>query len=179
MTTPAALTTGSNLLGLQTGIRDYMRAGNIAGVGRWYRDYPIREPGAAFAVGTVGPWGAIGWPHVQKIGERRRTVPARYGLKEITYRVGLVLSFQYRVPADLADGDEDAWVEPFDGLIDAVCNHLRADQTLGGIAGLVMAGESAQGGPQLEVSRGMPVASGGVLHNWTGVEFDALVVIQG
>lgn len=173
---PVALAGGSDMLALQTGIRDYMRAGAIAGMGRWYRDYPVRTPGAAFGVGTVGPWGAIGWPHLQQVGERRLSLPAKYGTKEITYRVGLVLGFQYRVPPNLADGDEDAWVVPLDQLLDAVCDRLRADQSLGGIC--LMAGEGEGSGPQLTIQRGMPQLDGGVLHLWTAVEFDAVVVIQ-
>lgn len=174
---PPVLAT-SSVLALQTGIRDYLTAGAIPGVGRWYRDYPTRMTGAAFAVGTVGPWGAIGWPHAATVSERRLSLPAGAGLKEITYRIGLVLGFQWRVPPDLADGDEDAWVDPFDTLLDAVCNRLRADQTLGGCC--LMAGEDtgAGAGAQLSISRGMPQLDKGVLHLWTGVEFDALVVIR-
>lgn len=161
---------------VRAGIKAFIDAGAIPGLQPLFLDYPWRTVGQAFAVDPARGWGAIGWPHLDQQSEKRLTFPAHTGAKEITYKVGLLTIFQYRIPATLPDGArEDDWSKAHDGLLDALCARLRADQTLGGAVFQAGEGEQEQ---QLTIKRDLPQINGGVLWAWTGIEFDATEMTQ-
>lgn len=160
---------------LRAGIKTFIDGGAIPGLQPLYLNYPWRAAGQSFAVDPNRGWGAIAWPHLDRQGEKRLTFPAGTGSKEVTYRVGLLTVFQYRIPATLAPGArEDDWTNAHDGLLDALCARLRSDQTLGGI--VLQAGEGEQ--EQLTIQRELPRIDGGLLWCWTAIEFDADEIIQ-
>lgn len=159
---------------LRAGIKAFVDTPQITGLQPVYLDYPWRVAGQAFALDPALGWAAIAWPHLDQQSEKRLTLPAGTGSKEVTYRVGLLTIFQYRIPANLPVGArEDDWSAHHDGLLDALCARLRSDQTLGGT--VIQAGEGEQ---QLTIKRDLPQINGGVLWAWTAIEFDAAEIIQ-
>jgi hypothetical protein len=159
---------------LRAGIKTFVTAPAITGLNKVYLDYPWRAAGKAFAVDPTLGWGAIAWPHLDHQSERRLTLPAGTGSKEVNYRVGLLTVFQYRIPANLPPGaDEDVWSAAHDGLLDSLCARLRSDQTLGGT--VIQAGEGND--QQLTIKRDLPQIDNGTLWCWTAIEFDASEII--
>lgn len=161
---------------LRAGIKTFIDTPAIPGLQPLYLNYPWRAAGQAFAVDPARGWGAIAWPHLDQQGEKRLTLPAGTGSKEITYRVGLLTIFQYRIPPSLPAGArEDDWSHSHDGLLDALCARLRSDQTLGGT--VIQAGEG-DSQPQMTIRRELPQVDNGILWCWTAVEFEAAEIIQ-
>lgn len=159
---------------VRAGVQTFIAAGNIPGVAQVFLDYPWRLGGQTLAITPARNWGAVCWPHIVSQHERRLTFPAGTGSKEVTYRIGLMVVFQYRIPASLPAGQaEDAWAPLHDGLLDALVALLRSDQTLGGV--VLQAGEGE--GEQLTIGRDLPRVDGGVLHCWSAIEFDATEIV--
>lgn len=160
---------------VRAGIRDYLAAGGIAGLSKVFLNYPWRVDGQTLDIDPARGWTAVAWPHLDQQSEHRLTFPAGSGSKQVDYRVGLLVVFQYLIPSDLQGADEDAWTVPHDQLLDALCARLRSDQTLGGA--VLQAGEGE--GEQLTIKRDLPRIdpAGGILHAWTGIEFTATEIV--
>lgn len=133
----------------------------IPGMQRWYRDQPYFAAGEQWDLAANNGWGAIGWPTITDETESRITLPALTGQKEITYKVAVVLLFQWLKPS--TPHAEDAYIGPLDDLIEAVKTRLRSDPKAGtgpGLGGVIF--QQSQDDGDLTIARDVPrLAKGG------------------
>lgn len=162
-------------------LQAFLSSPPITGLEKVYRDQPWIALGGDWQLSSNAGWGAIGWLHLDEESETRATLPAVAGQKRVDYRVGLVVLYQYLIPAQLPDGQaEDAWVGPLDALLDAVKARLRSDPKAGtgpGLDGVIF--QQSQDPQDLKISRDLPRRDHGKVWSWQVVEFTVTEIVTG
>lgn len=165
---------------------DFLSAPPITGVQKWYRDEPTFAAGETWDLRANNGWGAVGWTHITDESEERLTLGAQTptaaaaGQKKITYRVGIVVQFQWLVPSGTTQDSADAYIDPLDGLIEAIKARLRSDPKAGtgpGLAGVIF--EQSQDPGDLHVARDLPklAKGGGKVIAWQLIETTVTEII--
>lgn len=159
----------------------FLATPGIAGIGRMYNSQPWYASGEQWKLGDNGGHGTVCWPWISDESEERIGFPAETGQKRITYKVRIVVLYQYLIPPQLALGQaEDAWQGPLDDIIEALKTRLRSDPKAGtapGMAGVIF--EQSQAAGDLAVMRDLPVLAsrGGKVLCWTGIDTTVVEVI--
>jgi hypothetical protein len=157
-------------------LRDFFQTPAIKGLPKVYLDEPWIIQGANWNVQAELGWGAVGFTHLDTSSDTRITLGAAIGgQKEVKHTVGFCVQFQYLIPASLPAGvDEDAWVDPFDSIIDGIKNRIRSDPTLGGAGAIFQGGQDPN---DIRVTRDLPQEDVGKIIVFAVVEFDCLEII--
>lgn len=160
---------------VRVALRDFFQTPVITGLQKVYLDEPWIIQGANWNVDAG--WGAVGFIHLDTSKESRLTLGAAIGgSKRVEHTVGLVIQYQYLIPDTLPDGvDEDAWVGPFDQIIDAVKARIHSDPTLGSPSIIFQGG---QDNDDIRVSRDLPQKDIGKVIVFAVVEFNVTEIIQ-
>lgn len=163
---------------VRSAIATFLQPPAITGLEAVYLDQPWFVTGGAWQLTQNLGWGAIGWVHLDEESETRVTVPAISGSKDVTYRVGLVVLYQYLIPSQLPAGaQEDVWVTYLDQILDNVKARIRSDPTLGtGQGGAVFQG--GQGQRDITIRRDLPRRDQGKVLSWQVVEFTVDEIVQ-
>lgn len=147
----------------------------------WYRDMPWIIQGEQWQFTSSSSAAAIGIVHIDSQSEDRISLPAKDGTKAVTYKLSLIVLYQFTIPNGAASGTEDAWVDPLDSVLDAVTNAVRAAPNVNTPAG-IGPGTILQWGQDknsLLVERDVPRISPGRVHTWNRVEVpDVTQIIQ-
>lgn len=147
----------------------------ITGIETWYLDEPWFAAGENWNLASNNGWGAIAWPHITDESEERLTLGAATpggpaaGQKAVVYKVGIVLLFQYLIPANPASAD--AYSAHLDAVIEDVKDRLRSDPKAGtgpGLDGVIF--EQSQDPGDLHVARDVPKRTGGKVIAWNVLE---------
>lgn len=158
-------------------LQAFLTAPPITGLQQVFVSEPLYIAGGAWNLAANQGWGAVGWPWISDEHEDRLTLgapdPARgqlaAGQKTITYKVSIMLLFQYLIPAQM--GSEDAWQQPLDTLIEGVKQRLRSDPKAGTAAGLGnVIFEQSQDPGDLAVTRDMPQRDNGKVIVWQRID---------
>ena len=157
----------------------------ITGLNEVFLSEPLYIAGGAWNLAANQGWGAVGWPWITDEHEGRETLGApdprnnlvAAGLKTVTYKVSIMLLFQYLIPAQM--GSEDAWQKPLDDLIEGVKARLRSDPKAGTAAGLGnVIFEQSQDPGDLTVTRDMPQRDNGKVIVWQRIDTTVKEVIN-
>jgi hypothetical protein len=164
---------------VRVAVADWFGNNNVAGLNRVTRSEPVNFWGSDF-IAEGDDSGGVAYVHVDGEHERRITGPAQQpgisppsgaGWKEITYQVGLVISF--RSVAQDPGGEDDPGelaMDGFDDAIEGIKTRLRSDTTLGDA--VFSAGEGgAHQQDDIVVRSDMPVRVKGTVHIKSVVEF--------
>lgn len=151
-----------------------------------YLDQSTLIQGETFDLGAQNGSAAVAFVHLPDENETRIALPAVTGMKDVAYRVGLVILYQYLVPSAAVEPatQPDSWVIPLDDVIDAVKNKLRADPTCGGGGGglpVTPGGTVLQAGSDREdikIARDLPRWTPGKVISWNVVEFTLHEIVQ-
>lgn len=161
---------------VRVAIRDFFTAPEIDGIQKVYLDVPWFVDGAAWEVYDSRGWAAIASVHLDTSRESRITVPWKFGSKQVQHTVGLLIQYQYLVPVSFAPNEaEDAWVEGFDQIIDAIKDRIRSDYTMAS-SGIIF--QAGQDNDDIRVSRDVPTVDVGRVVVWCVVEFNVTEIIQ-
>lgn len=165
-------------LEVRRAIKDWFAPPIIAGLQTVYAAQPWIAITTAWELSANSGFGAIAWVHFPHQDETRIAfdgIPG--GMKQITYDVGLVLLYQYLIPANLGAGeDESSWVGPLDQMLTDIKARLREDQTLGtggaDVPGLVwQAGEDQK---DIAIDQDFPTRDAGKVHSWNALRFQVV-----
>lgn len=156
----------------------YLSTPGITGIETWFADEPWFAAGESWKLSANNGWGAVAWPAITDESEDRLTLPALTGQKEVTYKVSIVVLFQYVIPAGPASAD--AYSGPLDSVIEAVKARLRADPKAGtgaGLDGVIF--QQSQDVGDLHVQRAVPhlAKGGGKVIAWNAIETTVREVI--
>ncbi|MEC5149148.1 hypothetical protein [Cryobacterium sp. GrIS_2_6] len=162
---------------VRVALRNFFQTPAIVGMPKVYLDQPTIIQGANWNVQVNLGWGAVGFVHLDTSHESRVTLGAAIGgSKQVNHTVGLVVQYQFLVPAAYPDGtDEDAWVTPFDSIIDAIKTRIRSDPTMGNSAVIFQGGQDQN---DIRVTRDLPQDDVGRVVVFAVVEFDVTEILQ-
>lgn len=164
-------------------LKTFIDAGQITGLQPLFLSEPLYIAGGAWNLAQNAGWGAVGWPWISDEREERITLGAQYpgavavGQKKITYKVSVMVLFQYLIPAQMTAG-EDAWQAPLDSIIEGVKARLRSDPKAGTASGLgdVIQQQSQEPG-DLAVMRDMPQRDNGKVVVWQRIDTTVTEII--
>ncbi|MGN6607967.1 MAG: hypothetical protein ACTHMS_13270 [Jatrophihabitans sp.] len=170
----------------------YLEAAQIPGLNKVHPGPPYWADGSEWNLAATpgGGAGAIAALHIIEESERRLTVPAVSinapsfgGAKMVTYKVGLMVFYQWLLPSNqLEPVEESAWTDPLDAIIDGIKARLRADPNCGtgsptGTPPPTI-WESAQEPGDLKVQRDLPRRLNGKVLSWNVIEWTVIEMIQ-
>jgi hypothetical protein len=163
-------------------LQAFLTSPPIPGLQQVFLSEPLYIAGGAWNLAANAGWGAVGWPWISDEHEERRTLGAQtptaaaVGQKEITYKVSIMLLYQYLIPAQM--GAEDGWQAPLDQIIEGVKQRLRSDPKAGTAAGLgnVIQQQSQEPG-DLSVTRDMPQRDNGKVIVWQRIDTTVTEII--
>lgn len=159
-------------------IFQFIAAAKIPHLPMVYRAKPQFVAGQKFAFSDNNGESAICYLHFVSSAESRMTLPAVTGSKHISYKVAIVVIYQYLVRPGTAGVDEASdWVDALDGILDGLKALIRSDPTMGtgGTTTLFQGGEDA--GDLLLQSQDAEQLSG-VITSWNALEFFVDEIIQ-
>lgn len=175
---------------VRTAVFSWFDTASIPGLQKVYRDVPWYIDGNDWVLTDDAWWGAIGMVHLEDSKETRITLGAASGgSKMVDHTVAFVVRYQYEIPANLPDGqEEDAWVTQLDVIIDGVKDRIRSSPTLGtSIGNEFFPGpdtypggtvwQAGQDPDDIRVTRDMPVFDDGRVWTWTRVDFTVKEII--
>lgn len=162
---------------VRAALRDFFQTPPLLGLQKVFLDEPWIIQGANWDVQSQSGWGAVAFIHLDTSHESRITLGAAIGgSKQVDHTVGLVIQYQYLIPAALPDGtDEDAWVGPLDQIIDGVRTRIHSNPNAGNPAVVFQFGQDNN---DIRVTRDLPKIDNGKIVVFTLVEFDVTEIIQ-
>jgi hypothetical protein len=162
---------------VRVALRNFFQTPAIPGMPKVYLDQPTIIQGANWDVQTNLGWGAVGFVHLDASHESRVTLGAAIGgSKQVNHTVGLVVQYQYIIPPTYPAGvDEDAWVTPFDSIIDGIKARIHSDPTMGNSAVIFQGGQDQN---DIRVTRDLPQDDVGRVVVFAVVEFNVTEIIQ-
>jgi len=160
-------------------VQAWLVAGNISGLNTVHRAVPRWADGSEWKLnlGTAGS-GAVAAVHINEEQASRITVPAPnvllpggpVGQKMRSYRIGLMVFYQYLVPSGgFTAPDEAGWAAPLDSILDAIVDRLEADPLIGTNGSVVWQAAQEPGDPK--VMTDIPKQLSGKILAWSVVEF--------
>jgi hypothetical protein len=152
----------------------YLGSVPIAGLNKIHPAPPYWADGSEWDLKKQLGSGAIAAVHLVTDNESRITVPVNTGQKKVEYTVGLMLFYQWLMPATLTPQDESAWAGPLDVIIDGVKALLRADPNCG-LPATVW--ESAQQPGDVTIVRDIPRRLPGKVLSWNVLEWHVTEII--
>jgi hypothetical protein len=163
---------------VRAALRNFFQTPPIPGMPKIYLDEPTIVQGANWDVSASTGWGAVGYIHLDTSHESRVTLGAAIGgSKQVNHTVGLVVQYKYLWPAYLTPGlEEDAWVTPFDSIIDAVKTRIRSDPTLGNSSVIFQGGQDQN---DIRITRDLPQSDNSeTTIVFAVVEFNVTEILQ-
>ena len=160
----------------------YLSTPPIPGLGKLYAAEPFFSPGSdrdPLTGGSPGA-GAVGFVWITESQEERASLPAVYGSKAVEHATTIALKYSYLRQATTSG--PDAYVDPLDGLLDAVVARVRADPTFASNGVIFQAGEGLLGaaaGKDIVVHWGQPVLVGQRVECWVAVDVSVIEIVQG
>ncbi len=151
---------------IRQAVRNYVAS--TAGLSNVFKDEPHYVSNDAWYK-VDGTHGTVAYVHLDSESEDRLVITGFPDAgQQITYRVGLVVLYEYIIPDNEVSPDD--WVDGLDDVIDALKARLRADPHLGtGANGVVWS--AAQGDNTLSISRDLPRKDGGYVRSWNVLQF--------
>ena len=157
-------------------IQNFFLNPSIDGVQHVYLDVPWFLDGAQWDVFDNRGWAAVASIHLDRSQESRITLPFGTGSKNVEHNVGLILQYQYLIPAKFQQGEfEDAWVTGLDQIVDAVKDRIRSDYTFNSNGVIWQSGQQAN---DIRITRDVPTVDLGRVVSWNVVEFSVTEIIQ-
>jgi hypothetical protein len=166
----------------------------VIGLNKVYDCAPWFQDGSDWDLAGQLGWGATGFVHLAHEAETREAMGGTVGgLKKVVYDVGLVLLFQYLIPAGVdVNASGTGYRRPLNQLLEGVKTRLREDRTLGaasGVSGLggveiapggsiLAAGEGdGSSGADIVIDRDIPRKDLGKVWSWQLVEFKVIEIV--
>lgn len=170
---------------LRAAITAWLQPPAVPGLTRVYPAFPVFAPGQDWRLEEGQGSGAVGYVHLAQQRERRITIGGEHGgTKQVMWQVALVLVYRHLLPSSVIDSGEDTaagWAGPYDRLIDAVCERLRADRTLGTGGAVVWQAAEGSGdgaGDDLVIDSDLPAVNAGQVVQFTAITFTAIQMIN-
>lgn len=147
-------------------IRDYIA--DTPGISNAFKDEPHYVSNDSWYT-EDGIHGTVAYVHLDSESETRLVITGfPEAGQQITYRVGLVVLYEYLIPDDELSPDD--WVDGLDDVIDALKERLRVDPHLGtGPDGVIWSAAQHEGA--LSISRDLPRKDGGYVRSWNVLQF--------
>lgn len=165
-------------LEVRRAIKAWFEPPAVQGLQTMYLAQPWIAITTAWELSANAGFGAIGWVHFPHQDETRVAFNGTTGgMKQLTYDVGLVILYQYLIPATLGAGEaEDAWVGPLDQMLTDIKARMREDPTLGtggsDVPGLVwQAGEDEK---DIAIDQDFPTSDKAKVHSWNALRFQVV-----
>lgn len=157
-------------------IQEFFATPSIDGIQHVFRDVPWFMDGAQWDVFDNRGWAAVASVHLNRSDETRVTLPWQTGSKRVEHAVGLLIQYQFLIPADFSQGEaEDSWVEGLDTIIDGVKDRIRSDYTFNNPSVVFQAGQNPN---DIRIQRDVPIIDKGRVVSWNVIEFDVTEIIQ-
>lgn len=154
---------------VRAAVAGFFQTANIPGLNKVHTAPPYWADGSEWQLSTQHGSGAVGAVHLVEDSESRITIPVLTAQKEVVYRVGLMIFYQFLLPSNtLTPVDEAAWADPLDVIIDGVKDRLRSDPNCG-VPAVVW--QAAQSPNDVVVKRDLPRRMAGKVLSWNVVEF--------
>lgn len=146
-----------------------------AGLSSTFKDEPHYTSNDAWYTAD-GTHGTVAYVHIDEDDETRLVLSGMpTSGQEITYRVGIVILYEYIIPND--EASPDLWVDGLDAIIDALKARIRADPHLGtGPTGVVWS--AAQTTNALKIARDLPRVDGDFVRSWNVLQFEVTEIVQ-
>lgn len=156
-------------------VQFFQPGADIPGLNKVLSAPPLWADGGDWQLNKKLGSGAVAALHMVEDAESRITVPVLTGQKIVTYKVGLMIFYQWlKQSSSLAPADEDAWAAPLDVIIDGVKARLRSDPNCGMPAVVWQAGQDPN---DIRVQRDIPRQTPSAVVAWNVVEFTVNEII--
>lgn len=141
----------------------------IPGLNKVHSAPPYWADGSEWNLANELGSGTVAGVHLVEDSESRITIPVLTGQKMVTYKIGLMLFYQFLLPSNtLTPIDEAAWADPLDATIDGIKARLRSDPNCG-LPSVVW--QAAQDPGDVKIVRDIPRRLPGKVVSWNVIEF--------
>jgi hypothetical protein len=157
-------------------IQEFFQTPAIDGIQRVFRDVPWFMDGAQWDVFDNRGWAAVASVHLDRSEETRITLPWKDGSKQVDHNVGLIIQYQYLIPATFGQDEyEDAWVDGLDAIVDAVKERIRSDYTFNNPNVIFQGGQTPN---DIRIQRDVPIIDKGRVVSWNVIQFSVTEILQ-